>query len=485
MTTKPQGLTRRKFLGQASCAAVGSIALLNTLLNLRLMSSVAAQGTGGSYKALVCLFLSGGNDSFNMLVPSDPDHHVEYELIRGGLHNATTESGGLALPNVGQPGGLLPLSPLGNLGGREFGLHPAMERLQGLFESGRAAFVCNVGSLIQPGMTRAMHDAGIHVPFGLYSHADQIEQWQTAYPEGRTTIGWAGRAADLLQSMNTANGLSMNISLGGTNLWQTGNQVLQYGLNSSGVSDLDGYDVDWDQASWGMSPIRGAAVDSQLGMDYQNLLERTFANKTRNAIEAYQVFQEATSLPLPGNVTFPNTQIGNSFRMVARTIAGRSVLGAQRQTFFVQLGGWDHHDEVIDNQQVMLGQVSEAVGAFYDALTAMGLGDQVATFTASDFGRTLTSNGRGSDHAWGGNHFVVGGGVQGRRLFGQYPDLYAENSLDTGRGRLIPTTSVDAYFAELALWFGVAKSSLPLVIPNITRFYDPTSGADPLGLFNA
>jgi len=484
MTTKPQGLTRRKFLGQASCAAVGSIALLNTLLNLRLMSSAAAQGTGGAYKGLVCLFLSGGNDSFNMLVPSDADHYLEYQLIRGGLHNATTDSGGLALPNVGASGGLLPISPLGNLGGRQFGLHPAMGRLQGLFESGQAAFVSNVGSLIQPGMTRAMHDTGINVPFGLYSHADQIEQWQTAYPEGRTTIGWAGRAADLLQSMNTANGLSMNISLGGTNLWQTGNSVIQYGLNPGGVSDLDGYDIHWDQAAWGLSPIRGAAVDSQLSMDYQNLLEKTFVNKTRNAIEAYQVFQEATSLPLPENVTFPNTQIGNSFRMVARTIAGRAVLGAQRQTFFVQLGGWDHHDEVIDNQQVMLGQISDAVGAFYDALTAMGLRDQVATFTASDFGRTLTSNGRGSDHAWGGNHFVVGGGVQGRRLFGQYPELYAENPLDTGRGRLIPTTSVDAYFAELALWFGVAKSSLPLVIPNISRFYDTSSSVPPLGFFN-
>jgi len=303
MTTKPQGLTRRKFLGQASCAAVGSIALLNTLLNLRLMSSAAAQGTGGAYKGLVCLFLSGGNDSFNMLVPSDADHYLEYQLIRGGLHNATTDSGGLALPNVGASGGLLPISPLGNLGGRQFGLHPAMGRLHGLFESGQAAFVSNVGSLIQPGMTRAMHDAGINVPFGLYSHADQIEQWQTAYPEGRTTIGWAGRAADLLQSMNTANGLSMNISLGGTNLWQTGNSVIQYGLNPGGVRDLDGYDIHWDQAAWGLSPIRGAAVDSQLSMDYQNLLEKTFVNKTRNAIEAYQVFQEATSLPLPENVT--------------------------------------------------------------------------------------------------------------------------------------------------------------------------------------
>jgi uncharacterized protein (DUF1501 family) len=485
MNPPPEGITRRSFIRQASCAAVGSIALFNTLLNLRLISSASAQGAGGSYKALVCLFLAGGNDSFNMLVPRDAQSHETYRVVRGGLYNVAGTDGGLALPNEGQPGGILPISPLGDLGGRQFGLHPAMQRLRGLFESEQAAFVCNVGSLIQPGMTRAMHDAGINVPFGLYSHADQIEQWQTAYPEGRTTLGWAGRAADLLQSMNEDNGLAMNISLGGTNIWQNGESAFQYGLNPEGVSSLEGYEESWDDDSWGSSPIRGAAVDSQLAMDYRNLLERTFAAKAVNAIDSYKIFQRATSVALPSATTFPNNYLGKSFQMVASAIAGRSILGAQRQTFFVQLGGWDHHDEVINSQQVMLGQVSEAVGAFYETLAAMGMAEQVVTFTASDFGRTLTSNGRGSDHAWGGNHFVVGGGVRGRRLYGEYPDLAADNPLDTGRGRLIPTLSVDAYFAELALWFGVPKSSLPLVIPNIGRFYDPASTAPPVGFLNA
>jgi uncharacterized protein (DUF1501 family) len=156
-------------------------------------------------------------------------------------------------------------------------------------------------------------------------------------------------------------------------------------------------------------------------------------------------------------------------------------LGASRQTFFIQWGGWDHHDEVINNQQAMLGQVSAAVAAFYNALTLLGVENKVTLFTASDFGRTLTSNGKGSDHAWGGNHFVLGGGVNGRKIYGQYPDLYQDNPLDTGRGRLIPTTSVDEYFAELALWFGVPKSSLPLVLPNIARFYNTASLNPPLG----
>jgi len=487
MSTKsqPGGITRRKFLGQSSCAAVGSIALINTLLNLRLMNSAAGQSSGDDYKALVCLFLAGGADSFNMLVPRDAAHHEEYRIIRGGLYNASPTSGGLALPNAGQPGGILPVTTLNAPSGREFGLHPSMGRLRDLYEAGQACFVANVGSLIQPGMTRAMHDAGVNVPFGLYSHADQIEQWQTSYPEGRTTVGWAGRAADLLHALNADNGLSMNISLGGTNTWQTGNSVLQYGLSPYGVSELDGYEYEWDREAWGMSPIRGSAVDSQLAMDYQNLLERTFARKTSRAIDAYKIFQTATAPDLPGGVTFPNSYVGNSFRMAAKTIAGRSVLGARRQTFFIQAGGWDYHDEVINNQQGMLADISNSVGAFYDTLTAMGLAGKVVTFTASDFARTLTSNGRGSDHAWGGNHFVVGGAVNGRRVFGEFPSLYEDNPLDTSRGRLIPTTAVDQYFAELALWLGVSKSSLPLVIPNISRFYSTGSSAPPLGFLTA
>jgi len=171
--------------------------------------------------------------------------------------------------------------------------------------------------------------------------------------------------------------------------------------------------------------------------------------------------------------------------MVARVIAARAGLGVKRQTFFVMYGGWDHHDEVIANQQVMLGEVSDAVTAFYNATAELGIENGVTLFTASDFGRTLTSNGAGSDHAWGGNHFVVGGAVNGRRVFGQYPDLYEDNALDTGRGRLIPTTAVDEYFAELALWMGVDPSNLPTVLPNIGRFYVPGSPANPLGFLGA
>ena len=273
----------------------------------------------------------------------------------------------------------------------------------------------------------------------------------------------------------------MNISLAGSNVWQSGAGVFEYAITSNGAVALGGYRRDWLQYDT-VNQMRSAAVDGQLALQYQNLLMQAFAHSKRNAVEAYDSFATATSGELPAGAIFPATTLGNDLKMVAKTIAGRGALGVTRQTFFVQIGGWDHHDEVLANQQTMLGYVSAGVGAFFNALTLLGVQNQVALFTASDFGRTLTSNGRGSDHAWGGNHFVVGGGLNGRRIFGQYPALYADNPVDVGRGRLIPTTSADAYFAELALWLGVSKSNLPLVLPNIANFYDTASSAPPLGM---
>ena len=463
-------ITRRRFLGEASCAAVSALPLLNTLLNLKLAGEVAGAEPGaGEYRALVCLFLSGGNDSFNMLVPRGATEYAEYALIRQDL----------ALPAEGQPGGLLPLNPTNPMGGLQLGLHPAMPELQQLFEQGDAAFVTNVGTLVEP-MTKAQYQSGsVPRPLGLFSHSDQVEQWQTSLPDTRSGVGWAGRLADVLRGLNANDKVSMNISLAGSNLWQSGRTVFPYAITSSGAVGLQGYTLNYTNNT--LNQIRSAAVDGQLAQAYSNLLAQTFANFKKDAVESYDLFSSATSAALPGNPVFPSTNLAQQLQMVAKTIAGRQGLGMTRQTFFVNYGGWDHHDEVINNQQVMLGYVSQAVGAFYNALVALGVQDQVTLFTASDFGRTLTSNGQGSDHAWGGNYFVVGGGVNGRQIYGQYPSLYQNNSLDVGRGRLIPGISVDQYFAELALWLGVSPASLPLVLPNIDRFYDTSSPAWPGG----
>jgi uncharacterized protein (DUF1501 family) len=460
-------ITRRRFIGQASCAAVSSISVLNTLLNLKLAGDVAAADPPASneYRALVCLFLAGGNDSYNMLVPRGAAEYAEYAAVRQNLALAQNS--------------LLPINPLNNIG-KQLGVHPAMPELANLFEQGHAAFVANVGTLIQPVTKPQFLANSVSLPLGLFSHSDQQEQWQTSVPQSRAGTGWAGRMADLLQSLNANQTVSMNISLSGSNIFQAGQNVFEYAITPTGAVALSGYKANW-QANDTVNQARSAAVDSQLAQQYQNLLMQAFANSKKSALDAYGVFAGATNVTLPPGATFPTTPLGPELQMIAKTIAGRAALGVTRQTFFVQLGGWDHHDEVLVNQQAMLPYVSSAVGAFYNALVQLGVENQVTLFTASDFGRTLTSNGRGSDHAWAGNHFVVGGGVNGKKIYGTYPSLFADNPLDVGRGRLIPTTSADEYFAELALWLGVSKTNLPLVLPNIGNFYSTTNSAPPLG----
>lgn len=472
---KPIPLSRRRFLGQASCAAISSIPVWNTLLNLRLAGSLAAADPPGEaeYRALVCVFLVGGNDSFNMLVPREPGAYAEYRAARSDL----------AL----DPAELIEIHPEGL---PPFAVHQGMPELAALFEEGQAAFVANVGTLIEPVASRAEVEKNLkRLPLGLYSHSDQVEQWQSSVPQSRSGIGWAGRMADLLQDLNATPTVPMNISVAGSNVWQTGHTSAEYAITTAGAVALTQYNPQFDPGDRdALRQAVSAGVDSQLAASYANLLQRTFVDRKRSALDAAALFSSATAAPLPGNVSFPTSPLGRQLAMVARTIQGRQGLGAVRQTFFVSLGGWDHHDEVRLNQQAMLPQVSAAVGAFHQALVAMGLQDSVALFSASDFGRTLTSNGRGSDHAWGGHQFIVGGGVKGRRIYGRYPSLALNpdrgpvaNPLDTGRGRFIPTTSVDEFFAELALWLGVSKSSLPLVLPNIGNFYSVTRGTPPVG----
>ncbi len=458
-----QSISRRRFLGQANCALVSAIPVLNTMLNLRLASSAAAaEGSPTGFKALVCLFLNGGWDSFNILAPKGAAY-AEYAAIRQNL----------AIPDAQ----LLPINPTNNVG-RPLGLHPTLPGLRDFFEAGKLAFVANVGTLVEP-VTKAQYNASQSLPLGLFSHSDQAEQWQTSLPDHRSGIGWGGRMADLLKSLNPQDKFSMNISLAGSNVWQAGNSVSEYAIRDTGADGLFGYSP--GMTSNMLNQVRSAALDSQMALEYQNLFQQSFRKTKRDAVTAYDIFNTATDVTLPGSVTWPTTPLANQLKMVAKTIAGRSGLEMCRMTFFINYGGWDHHSGLLSNQAAMLPVVNDAVKAFYDTLVALGAQDEVVLFSASDFGRTLTSNSQGSDHAWGGNQFVLGGAVKGKQVYGQYPDLYADNPLDVGRGRLIPSTSVDAFFAEMALWLGVQKSSLPLVLPNISRFYNTASSSPPMG----
>lgn len=457
-----QPVSRRRFLGQASCAAVGTVALCNTALNLGMLNTLACDAP--NYKALVCLFLSGGIDSFNVVVPSGQAEYDEYATARADL----------ALPQDV----LLPIVPA-TPDGRQYGLHPNVPELQALFEQGQLALLSNVGTLVEPTSLQQYRDRSVTLPLGLFSHSDQSMHWQTSMPDQRSAVGWGGRMADILQSSNCNQNISMNISLSGNNVFQSGLMTSHYTISENGSTGLRDYGE--------LSPnavIRTEAVDSLLALMYQNLFEKTFAARMRGAIDAHVEFSAAIEAVPPFQTQFSDTRLSRQFRMIATTIAAREALGMRRQTFFVNAGGWDHHDEVLVNQENMLPVISQALSEFQSAMAELGIADQVTTFTASDFGRTLSSNGRGSDHAWGGNHLVLGGAVAGGDMYGSYPSLYSGNPRDTGRGRLIPTTSVDELFAELALWFGVPEPDLDLVLPNVRRFYPSGSVAPPLGFLS-
>lgn len=449
--------SRRGFLKQASCAAVGSALLFSTLFSLRMTASAASAETFSDYKALVCLFLAGGNDSYNMLIPRQIDAYNEYAAVR------TT----LALPS----GSLLPITSTGQPYS-EFGLHPNLPFLQTLYNQSNAAFVANVGTLIEPTTLAQYQGGSVSTPLGLFSHSDQQAHWQTMVPQvrGGGPKGWAGRMADCLTQGQLSGQIAMNISLDGNNILQTGVDSVPYITEPSGVTLLDEY----------ANPASQAAVDSVLSQHYKNQYQQTLATTGRSSIDTAQIVSQALGA-VSVTETFPETSAGKQLRAVAHLLGARTQLNMNRQIFFVQRGGWDHHTEVLNSQEELFTELNAALESFWNELGNLGLQDDVVLFTVSDFGRTLTSNGVGSDHAWGGNHFMIGGPVNGGQIYGDFPELAQGSALDIGRGRLLPTTSTDVYGVELASWFGVPATELATVFPNAGNFFNPLSTPYPLG----
>ncbi len=455
-------LTRRRFLTHSCSLGLAAATTSTTLLQLGLSRTAAAQSASG-YRALVCILLAGGNDSYNMLVPADADQHAEYRRIRSDL---TLELDSLlTLPNTAP-------------NGRSYGLHPGMPELRSLYAGGDVAILNNVGTLLETFDAGAVEAGTARLPLGLFSHADQINQWQTAAPDARIAQGWGGRLADLMRDANVLNGVSMNISLSGSNVFQSGNLTTEYSIEASGdgAPGINAYD---DGTEYGA--FRKRMVDDLLAVRQRNIFRREYSRRLRAAIDARAVFVDALGASTTPTTAFSPNYFSQSLNQIARVIGARDALGATRQTFFVTVGGWDHHDDVLDNQANMLPAISAGLSEFRDAMVELGVFDNVTTFTTSDFGRTLTSNGKGSDHGWGGHHVIMGGAVDGGRMYGDYPLLSAASPLDVGRGVYAPTTSVDEYFAELALWFGVSPTELDEVLPNVRTFYSPESGGAPLG----
>lgn len=465
MKKKYHKLSRRQFLRQAGLAGFGLTTFSSSLFQFNILKAAALANsslTDDDYRAMVCIFLNGGNDSFNMLIPRDNDSYNYYSTTRSNL----------AIPE----NQLLPLNFLDGNGG-QFGLNPSMDRAQQLFNQGDLAFLTNIGTLVEP-VNRQQYDAdNVQLPLGLFSHSDQTKHWQTALPNERATLGWAGRVAELLNDTNSNEAISMNISLSGTNVFQHGKNILEFTIDpENGANGISGYNL-----AWGVNPTRTALIDSMLSYQFEDMYKETYVNTMKQSVDAQTQFQAAIESIPSLTTSFSNNRVSDSFKMIARVIAAREVLGFKKQIFFIQYGGWDHHDNLLENQEGKLSVLSDALGEFSEVLEEIGMTQNVVTATMSEFGRTLTSNGNGSDHAWGGNVMVMGGPVKGKQLYGQYPSLELDTELDIGRGRLIPTLANDLYFAELALWFGVAPSDLPLIFPNIGNFYNVNSGQAPVG----
>ena len=483
--------TRRDFIRQAACAALGTAALSAFVRDLRFINSAAAQSNIGpdDYKALVCIFLSGGNDSNNLIIPTILSEWEDYAAIRSDV---------LAIPRSGSAYNALPLSPLNN-DGHEYGLHPACPELATLFQEQKLAALFNVGTLVFP-MTRAEYQGGIlQKPPQLFSHADQVTQWQTSISDQPPLTGWGGRCADLLAAVQPNAPVSLSVSLAGANTFEVGNIVSQYSVSTSGAISVSS-----------VTSTRLNALTNLLALPYANLQTRAHASVTAHAIETGALLNNAIAAtaepsqggtwtwttPFPLSVTPPtggasfNSSLAAQLKMVARLIeAGkRSAVaggfGMKRQIFFCQVGGYDTHtnqtpgpgSSTTGSHANLLAELSQCMFAFQRAMDQLGLSNQVTTFTGSDFGRTFPCNGQGSDHGWGSHHLIMGGAVKGQKTYGKFPTLAVNGPDDTSTGRWIPTTACDQYFATLATWFGVDSGNLATVFPNIGRFATPNLG---------
>jgi uncharacterized protein (DUF1501 family) len=444
-------LNRRRFL---TCAAAGGLAYAfgrtPQAVSATAFSSSAALA---DYKALVCVFLFGGNDSFNMVVPRTPAEYAVYASARQNL----------AIPQAS----LLPI-------GAEHGLHPSMSDIATLFEQDeRCAIVANVGPLIEP-TTKAQYQAkSTRLPPQLFSHNDQQDQWHALKGEATLKTGWGGRVADALTAgaaTPLSQSLAINLSLSGQTLFQAGAESVPYTMGPTGPVSFIGL-----EGTDAYTLARRAAFESILRADHATVYERAYSAVQQRALLGASRINNALATvrspnAVPFTTSFPTTPLGQQLKTVAELIAVRDRLEVSRQIFFVATGGFDTHDAQAADQPGLLGNLSSCLAAFYRATVEMSIAANVTTFTQSDFGRTLTSNGDGTDHAWGGNQLVVGGAVAGGTLYGRYPLLQIDGPDDVGGGRMIPGISSDQYAATLARWFGVSDVQLAGIAPHVGNF---------------
>jgi uncharacterized protein (DUF1501 family) len=461
----PTKWTRRVVLQRGlSLGAMGVAAPL--AINLAAIGEAAAFD-GADYKALVCVFLYGGNDYANTVVPYDAANYALYHQIRAGA--AGEDQAGIALARAAlAPTALTTAVPQTLTDNLQYALAPQLAGLKGIWDAGRLAVQLNVGPLIQP-TTLAQYQSPNRVlnplPPKLFSHNDQQSVWQSNGVEGSTT-GWGGRIGDIAMSSNAGNSLLTCISASGNAVFVAGRDALQYQISPGGAIRIN--------------PLNNAvlrdAMTALITRQSAHVLENEYALVTRRAIEMEGVVNGALQ-PVTLATAFPQgNPLGNQLRVVARLIAARAALGLHRQVFFVSLGGFDNHNLLMQDHPNLLQRINDALAAFYAATVELGVADKVTTFTASDFGRTLSSNADGSDHGWGSHQFVMGGAVNGRRFYGVAPHVSIQTDDQVGQGRLLPTTSVDQFSATLARWFGCNETELAGILPNVGNFSNTNLG---------
>lgn len=440
---KNKKISRRNFIQSVVGAGISGSALYTTLGSLG-ASRVLAADTD-DYKSLVCIFMLGGNDGFNTVVPSSNAEYNEYADARQNLSLAQED--------------LLLLNPLSN-DGASYGLHPAMSRIHSLFESGDIAIAANVGALVAPTTSDDYVNSRVALPPNLFSHNSQQNFWQSLEAFEAQKIGWGGRMADILNDVNPNALLPLNISLSGSNLLQVGSNSTAFNTNNNGAIQYAGFG----------NGSRRNLIRSIYSDNKSHLFEQTFSETLNRSID----YSEELSVALantPGPTTvFSERRLSANLRAVAHMIAAREELNMNRQVFFVGFGGFDTHDNHLDRHASLLEELDAGLSEFQQEMLAIGCHESVTTFTASDFGRTLTSNGDGSDHGWGSHHLIMGGAVNGQQIHGEMPPLVINGPQDTGRGRIIPTISVDQYGATLAKWLGVAENDLDTIFPNLKNF---------------
>jgi uncharacterized protein (DUF1501 family) len=433
---------RRTFIKCASLAAAGNV------LGLRPFGALNALAQSSTdYKALVCVFLFGGNDANNTLIPFDTTGYGNYAAIRGDLALAQNT--------------LLPLTPAPN-----FALNPNLPDIQALFNSNNAAFVANVGTLIQP-LTRAQYLAGQTAPTNLFSHPDQQLEWQNAAQSASTQTGWAGRIADsLAATYNTGASIPMITSVAGDTLFCNGTATSPVSISPGNVGAAS--------CSEGSEcGARQASAQALLTLDTGVSLVQADDTITSNAYAYAKTLADAVQSITPLQTVFPaNNGLAAQLKQIAQIIQVRAALGVQRQIFFASLGNFDTHADQLALQSTLLAEISPALAAFYNATVELSVASEVTTFTMSDFSRTFQPNSNnGSDHAWGSHHMVIGGAVKGGQIYGTYPTLALAGPDDSGsNGRWVPSTASSQYAATLAQWFGVPAADLPTILPSIGNF---------------